>query len=449
MYCAFTAAHWPMQALPRDIAKYKGKYDAGYGPIRQARFEKEKKLGLIDPKWDLSPQFGDWDRVKDKDWEARCMEVYAASIDCMDQNVGKIVETLKKDQMLDNTLILFMQDNGGNLEAMGRQGDQKRKDHPTMPTIPADAVLIDGRPKQTRDGWPVLSGHGVMPGPADTYIAYGQPWANVSNTPFREYKHFVHEGGIATPLIAHWPAHITRRGELESQPTHLIDIMATCVDLAGASYPKEFNGKPITPMEGESLLPAFDGQQLKPRAIFWEHEGNRAMRDGDWKLVATYPAGKWELYNMAEDRTEMHDLADEEPERLKSMVSQWEAWGKRVHALPWPWEPQYGEAPEQSGPAHVELNLKADEDIAGTKAPMIVGRAITITATLDKVGPEGVIVAQGGSTCGYTLYMQQGRLYFTANASRAGDDRHEEGAPTERSHDHRHACERCHDDAQG
>jgi arylsulfatase len=253
-----------------------------------------------------------------------------------------------------------------------------------------------------------------MPGPADTYIAYGQPWANVSNTPFREYKHFVHEGGIATPLIAHWPDHIKRHGELESQPAHLIDIMATCVDLSGANYPMELNGKPITPMEGTSLLPAFDGEQLKSRALFWEHEGNRAMRDGDWKLVATYPAGKWELYNMAEDRTEMHDLATKEPERLKSMIAQWEAWGKRVHALPWPWEPQYGESPEQSGPAHVVLNLKPNDDIAGEKAPILVGRAITITATLDTVAPEGVIVAQGGRTCGYTLYMQQGKLYFAA-----------------------------------
>jgi arylsulfatase len=193
----------------------------------------------------------------------------------------------------------------------------------------------------------------------------------------------------------------------------LIDIMATCVNLAGASYPTEFNGKPITPMEGTSLLPAFDGQSLKSRAIFWEHEGNRAMRDGDWKLVATYPAGKWELYNMALDRTEMQDLADKEPERLKSMIAQWEAWGKRVHALPWPWEPQYGQSAEQSGPAHVVLNLKPDEDLAGANAPMIVDRAITITATLDKVAPEGVIVAQGGRVCGYTLYMQQGRLYFS------------------------------------
>src|SRR5262249_47757907 len=160
----------------------------------------------------------------------------------------------------------------------------------------------------------------VMPGPADTYIAYGQGWANVSNTPFREYKHFVHEGGIATPLIAHWPAHIKRRGELVTEPAHLIDIMATCIDLSGASYPNELNGKPITPFEGITLPPALEGQPPQPRAIFWEHEGNRAMRMGDWKLVATYPAGAWELYNMAIDRTEMHDLAASQSQRLNSMI---------------------------------------------------------------------------------------------------------------------------------
>jgi arylsulfatase len=418
LYCAFTAAHWPMQALPRDIDKYKGKYDAGYEAIRQARFAKEKQLGLIDSKWDESPIFGDWSKVPDKDWEARCMEVYAASIDCMDQNVGHMVDALKKTGQYDNTLILFMQDNGGNLEDVGRKGDTKRADHPTLPTIPLDKVLTSGKPKQTRDGRPVIEGHGVMPGPADTFIAYGQGWANVSNTPFREYKHFVHEGGIATPLIAHWPAHIKRAGQLETQPAHLIDIMATCVDLAGATYPTDFNGKPILPMEGESLLPAFDGQPLKPRQIFWEHEGNRAMRDGDWKLVATYPAGAWELYNMSEDRTEMHDLAKEQPDRLKSMTAQWEAWGKRVHALPWPWEPQYGQAPTTDpSTGNAVLNLQPNESLNSGKAPTIVNKSVTITVTLDKLAPDGVLIAHGGLKAGYSLYMKDGHANFAVRSS--------------------------------
>jgi arylsulfatase A-like enzyme len=162
-----------------------------------------------------------------------------------------------------------MQDNGGNLETVGRQGNQKRADHPTLPVIAPDKINTSGRPKQTRDGYPVQSGTGVMPGPADTFIAYGKSWANVSNTPFREYKHFVHEGGISTPLIAHWPAGISRHGELEKQPGHLIDIMATCVDVTGATYPKILKDHPITPMEGKSLLPAFAGKTIERDAICW------------------------------------------------------------------------------------------------------------------------------------------------------------------------------------
>ncbi|HEY2588788.1 MAG TPA: arylsulfatase [Tepidisphaeraceae bacterium] len=343
MYVAFTAAHWPMQALPKDIAKYEGVYDGGYEPIRLARFAREKKLGLIDPAWDLSPQFGNWDKVRDKAWEARGMEVYAAMLDRMDQNIGRIVATLRDQHQLENTLILYLQDNGGNYEPLGRNPkvNPTRADHPTLAPLPADYIQTQMRPKQTRDGWPVLDGHHVLPGPPDTYIAYGKPWANVSNTPFREYKHFVHEGGISTPLIAHWPDGISRKGELEKQPGHLIDLMATCVDLAGATYPKTFDGHDIYPAEGTSLVPAFAGKPLPTRDIFWEHEGNRAMRDGDWKLVAKFPAGKWELYDILHDRTEMHDLATAHPDRTRQMAAQWEAWARRCHVLPWPWKPPY------------------------------------------------------------------------------------------------------------
>src|SRR4051794_37628929 len=259
-YVAYPAAHWPMHALERDIAKYKGKYDNGYEPIRRARFEKEKQLGLIDPKWDLSPQAGEWDKVKNKDWEARCMEVYAAMIDRMDQNVGRTVNALRETGQLDNTLILFLQDNGGNAETTGRSGTQTRAAAPSLPKLGPDFIEVQGTPKRMRVGWPVIMGTGVMPGPPDTYIAYGKGWGNVSNTPFREYKHWVHEGGISTPLIAHWPGHIARKGELEKQPAHLIDIMATCVDLAHADYPKQLNGNDITPFEGKSLAGAFDGK---------------------------------------------------------------------------------------------------------------------------------------------------------------------------------------------
>jgi arylsulfatase len=201
---------------------------------------------------------------------------------------------------------------------------------------------------QTRDGRAVLGGPGVMPGGPDTYIAYGRNWANVSNTPFREYKHWVHEGGISTPLIAHWPRGIQRRGEIEHQPGQVIDLMATCVDLAGASYPAEHRGNAILPMEGASLAPAFSGQTIKREALYWEHEGNRAIRIGRWKLVAKGPAGSWELYDMDVDRTELHDLAAEQPQRVADMTAKWEAWAKRVGAVPWIWKPLYSGASERS-----------------------------------------------------------------------------------------------------
>jgi arylsulfatase A-like enzyme len=349
LYMAHTAPHWPMHARERDIAKYKGRYDAGYDAIRAARVEKMKRLGLIDPRWEVAPQAGGkWSEVRNREFELRGMEVFAAMIDSLDQGIGRLVAELKRTGQFENTLILFLQDNGGCAELMGRRGEFKpRADGPTLPPLAATYLQPDMIPKQTRDGYPVRQGYGVLPGPADTYIGYGEAWANVSNTPFREYKHWVHEGGISTPLIAHWPAGIApaRRNALESQPAHLIDLMATCVDLAGASYPKERDGQSIHPLEGVSLRPAFAGQSVGRREpIFFEHEGNRAVRDGAWKLVAKGPAGAWELYNMESDRTETHNLASVQPERVRAMVAQWETWARRANVLPWIWEPAYGQA---------------------------------------------------------------------------------------------------------
>jgi len=340
IYVAYTAAHWPMHALPEDIAKYKGKYDRGYRAIREARFERMKQLGVIEKHWKLSPQAEQWDAVPEehREWEARCMEVYAAMVDRMDQGIGRIVAELKRQDMFDNTLIFFLQDNGGCAEGMGRGGaNRQRADRPTLPPMDPAALQPSMIPRQTRDGWPVLQGRGVLPGPADTYIGYGRGWANVSNTPFREYKHWVHEGGISTPLIAHWPAGIKRRGELEHQPGHLIDIMATCVDLAGAKYPQQVRGVAIQPMEGTSLRPAFAGKNLEREgAIYWEHEGNRAVRLGKWKLVAKGRTGPWELYDMEADRSEMNDLAQKQPQRVDQMAALWQAWAERANVLPWP-----------------------------------------------------------------------------------------------------------------
>ncbi len=198
---------------------------------------------------------------------------------------------------------------------------------------PEEFAAAGSVPTQTRDGFPVRMGPKVMPGGPDTYVAYGRGWANVSNTPFREYKHWVHEGGISTPLIAHWPTGITAKGELRKQPGHLIDIAATCADLAGATYPKD-----APPLEGKSLAPAFADKPLDRDAIYWEHEGNRAVRAGDWKLVAKH-GGAWELYDISKDRTESKDLAATEAERVKAMAAKYDAWAKRANVEPWPVNP--------------------------------------------------------------------------------------------------------------
>jgi arylsulfatase len=352
MYVAYTAPHWPMHAKASDLARHKGRYDAGYDAIRAARVDKMRRLGLVDPGWTTAPQRGGaWGDVADREFELRCMEVYAAMIDCLDQGIGRLVAELKRAGRFENTLVLFLQDNGGCAEGMGRgrnsPAPRLRAVKPSLPPMDAALLQPDMIPKQTRDGHPVRQGYGVLPGGPDTYHGYGEAWANVCNTPFREYKHWVHEGGISTPLVAHWPRGIPalRAGALEPQPAHLIDLMATCVDLAGAVYPREVRGEPIQPPEGVSLVPAFAGKPLgRAQPIFWEHEGNRAVRDGRWKLVARGPAGAWELYDMAADRTEMNDLAAKQPERVRAMAAQWEAWARRAQVLPWIWNPPYGEA---------------------------------------------------------------------------------------------------------
>ena len=336
LYVAYTAAHWPMHALPEDIEKYKGKYDAGYDPIRKARFDKAVKLGLIDGKQAMSPQAGDWSKVADKTWEAAGMEVYAAMVDRMDQGIGKIVAELKRTGQLENTLIMFMQDNGGCAEGTGRTGSARhpniaRPEKPTLPIMkPGDFITAGSTPAQTRDGYPVRMGPKVMPGPADTYVAYGRNWANVSNTPFREYKHWVHEGGISTPMVAHWPKGISARNQLVKEPGHLIDIAATIYDIAGATYPKE-----ATPLEGKSLTGAFADKPIERDAIFWEHEGNRATRSGQWKIVSKHNQ-PWELYDISTDRVESNDLAKKNPEKLAELKAKYEAYAKRALVEPWP-----------------------------------------------------------------------------------------------------------------
>lgn len=411
MYVAYTAAHWPMHALPEDISKYEGKYDQGYHATRVARLERLKSLGLIDPKTVLPEEAEDWNAVEHRAWEIACMQVYAAMIDRMDQGIGKIVDSLREHHQLENTLIFFLQDNGGCAEGLGRRPRNQWKERPDQPlaAMKSDELQLNMIPERSRDGFPVVQGPGVLPGPADTYIAYGRGWANVSNTPFREYKHWVHEGGISTPLIIHWPQGTKRAGELETEPSHLIDIMATCVDVAGAEYPKFIKGKPITPMEGRSLKPLFAGKTIERDAIYWEHEGNRAIRVGDWKLVAKENQS-WELYNIAEDRVEQNDLSKTQPERVTELAAKWEAWAARANVLPLgTWKMS---AKNDEGSSAKRFLLKENDQLPRAQSPIVHGRSLHIDAKFSRWGTDGVVLAQGGSAHGYVLYIQDGTIRF-------------------------------------
>ncbi|RKY09884.1 MAG: arylsulfatase [Planctomycetota bacterium] len=302
MYVAYTAPHWPLHAWPEDIEKYRGKYMAGWDELRRRRHKRMIEMGLVDAKWKLSPRDAavkPWDSLdeeKKKEMDLK-MAVYAAQIDRMDQGIGRILAKLREVGKEENTLVLFLADNGGCAEG-GIWGFDRRE-------------------------------NGLPPGGVDSYMSYGQSWANASNTPFRRYKHWVHEGGVATPLIAYWPAVVRQKGELTDQPGHLIDIMATCCDIAGAPYPRAYKGRKITPLEGKSLLPILKGGKRNGHeAIYFEHEGNRAIRRGDWKLVSVR-RGKWELYNLKEDRTETNNLAEKYPEKAGELLEMFNAWAAR------------------------------------------------------------------------------------------------------------------------
>lgn len=321
-YVAFTSPHWPLHAPEADIARYKGRYEKGWDNLREERHKRMIELGIVDRRWPMTPRDKDapaWETVTDKEWQQRRMEVYAAQIDRMDQGVGRIVEALRKTGALENTLILFLADNGGCAEELGPQ---------------TKGLHV---PAKTRGGAGVRVGNvsGVMPGDDTTYQSYGLAWANSSNTPFRLYKHWVHEGGISSPLIAHWPQQIRKAGAVVREPGHLIDIMATCVDVAGAKYPANYKGHTIQPMEGASLKAAFTGARIQRKdALYWEHEGNRAVRQGRWKLVARHP-GEWELFDIEADRTEVNNLAAKEPKRLREMSALYDRWAARAHVEPW------------------------------------------------------------------------------------------------------------------
>ena len=331
LYLAFNAPHFPLQAPAADIARYRGKYKMGWDKLREQRHAKQIQLGLVDTAWALSPRpdtIKPWASLApdEQDRFDQIMAIYAACVDHMDQAVGRLVAALKQRGVYDNTLILFMSDNGGNAEG-GAKGR-------------LEGAPIKGRKFGLGPGAPRPKPGAFTPGGDDSKVFCGESWANLENTPFRRYKHFNHEGGIATPLIAHWPAGIAAKGEFRTQPGHLIDIMATCVDLTGVKYPVAFKGQPILPMEGKSLVPAFGNQTIQRDAIYWEHLGNAAVRVGDWKLVRLGRDGAWELYNLKTDRTELHDLAAQELARAKELAAKWEAWAVRAHVKPYPSEKQ-------------------------------------------------------------------------------------------------------------
>jgi arylsulfatase len=314
LYAAFTAPHWPLHAPKEDSDKYVERYRRGWDVLRAERHRRQVELGILED-LPLPPRDSEvkaWNEVPSREWEAQRMAVYAAQIERMDRGVGQIVQALRDTGSLDNTLILFLSDNGACAENLG----------PKM-----NALHV---PKAAPDGGPMRLGNSpeIVPGGADTYASYGKPWAHLSNTPFRTYKHWVHEGGIATPLIAHWPQRIRNPG-LRKEPGHLIDIMATCVDVAQARYPREFAGHSIQPLEGRSLEPVFRGRSLGARPLFFEHEANRAVRFGEWKLVSRYP-GDWELYQISRDRGEQTNLALADPKRVQAMAERFEDWARRV-----------------------------------------------------------------------------------------------------------------------
>lgn len=328
-YVAYTAPHWPLHAHEEDIARYKGRFDAGWDTLRRQRIERMIDMGLIAEHWRLSdrdPQVGPWEDQPHKEWETRRMEVYAAQIDRMDQGIGRILEALKATGQYENTVIIFLADNGGCHEELGGGSDSwvRRlvEKHPLVGTL------------QTRDGKPVRFGNtpDITPGPEESYSSYGRAWANVSNTPFREYKCWVHEGGISTPFIVHWPRGIAAQGDLRHQPFQLPDVMATFLDIAGVEYPRSHAGHEIKPLEGYSMKPTFDdGPSARP-ALYFEHQGNRAVRRGKWKLVAKCNQ-PWELYDMEADRSETNNLAGAHAKLVEELKALYADWAKRCNVM--------------------------------------------------------------------------------------------------------------------
>jgi arylsulfatase A-like enzyme len=320
LYIAYTAPHWPLHAKPQDIQAYRGAFKDGWDILRQRRLDRLIAEGILSPGTAITerdPSQPPWSEVTHKDWEQLRMEVYAAQVEAVDRGVGQLVDTLRRTGRLDNTIIVFLSDNGASAEELPI-GDRETF------TL-KDRSLLAG----ARNGDVVALGNhpDIEPGPEATYASYGVPWANLSNTPFRLYKRWVHEGGIATPLIMHWPQGSLAEGAVSHTASQLVDILPTLLEAI------DVDSVDFAP-EGSSLLGALRGEQSDERTLYWEHIGNTAIRRGQWKLVREHP-GPWELYDMSTDRTELHDLATEHPGVVNDLADAWQKWADRVGVIGW------------------------------------------------------------------------------------------------------------------
>ncbi|UCG57309.1 MAG: arylsulfatase [Phycisphaerales bacterium] len=317
LYVAHCAPHWPLHARGEDIAKYKDAYKGGWEKLRRDRYRRMLEMGLFSEANTPLPPIQDrgrkWDGLSEAEraFQAAKMAVHAAMVDRIDQGIGKIVETLKQTGQFDNTVIFFLSDNGAS---------------PEVPQGPGY-----DRSSQTRDGREIQYRGIFDPGSQTTYTGIGPAWASASNTPFRYWKKESFEGGCHTPLVVHWPKGLgVEAGTVAEQAGHVIDILPTCLELAGASYPRQYQGHELTPLDGKSLAPVLSGKRRKGHAsLYFEHEGGRAVRMGDWKLVAL-KGRPWRLYDLMEDRTEMNDLAAMHPDRVRAMSREWDRWAKEV-----------------------------------------------------------------------------------------------------------------------
>ena len=328
LHVTYTAPHWPLHAHEEDIARYEGKYRDGWDTLRTNRHEELKASGILSDRWEISPRnasAGDWQDERNKDWEDLKMATYAAMIDRMDQGIGRILDKVREMGAEENTLVMFLSDNGGCAEFLA---EDTQRPEPSQYASP------------NPDGTPIRMGNivGQRPGPGDTFMSYDLPWSNASNSPFRLFKRWTHEGGISTPFIVNWPERIKEPG-IVHEPTHISDIAATCIEAAGAQYPTELNGNAITPIEGVSFLDAINtGAWKRNLPIYWEHEGSRAVRIENWKLVAEV-GGDWELYHMDEDRTELNNLVEANAPKADEMIALYDVWAERCGVHPWPLSP--------------------------------------------------------------------------------------------------------------